>query len=671
MAPLDQLQLSPSSSSSSSYSDSPTRPSPLICESELALAFPPSPLLKAGRKSNPPVGSAAPIRILGSLVGLLGIPFLFVRSPVNTVSGAFWFIRSFWEGFLHFSAPYIAALCLVIAVYLGPHLADRTCEDGCGDARGPDQLCRATDMKRSIYHTLVRRFKAFALSVDGLAFVIGVTFFFPLNVMGSAPMLYPSWIWYPMAWSGYHIYRPAHLAPALEGFCLDQPIQDIRLPRSSWSPTLFKKDLTEEQRAHLPLCLPEQSWDTLSAGVLSSKNPQDVKAVLKGIDYARTTSGGIAIAVLGRDVKGSIEPFRQNVEALKHFVSNLSVVFFENDSTDGSRDAIKQWAQDAHGYDVDLMECAEAVDCKMGKKHRDNGGKNFATSKAVGDMDVYRQRVTDYIMESPAYSRYTHMLVVDIDIAVSLSPLGLLHTLGERPNNAVASSGRQLFPFSLGTMAPPYDMSAFRPWATEDNHIALSLHESFCAIMPPGDRWRNSCDAASPLLLMELIRGDVGQLAEGNFYRVESAFNGAVLYPLDDIRESQATYDAGEDGQRCEHVGFNMALKRPMYVNRKWDFHVDPTNMGGPSGWRAQNVVKHVTTTPRLLFTMIWTQLVSVYIFCHCFVTIGVFLLYPFLNPLMCKSKSLLIPGNNFRRLITWHQKRSKVQDEANVLHLV
>ena len=88
------------------------------------------------------------------------------------------------------------------------------------------------------------------------------------------------------------------------------------------------------------------------------------------------------IAVLARDISDDLEAFRQNVESLRPFFPQLAVVLFENDSSDGSREAIRAWADDTAqddraGYHVDLMECDEAVDCKFGKRHRDTNTGDY------------------------------------------------------------------------------------------------------------------------------------------------------------------------------------------------------------------------------------------------------------------------------------------------------
>lgn len=516
----------------------------------------------------------------------------------------------------------------------------------------------------------LRRAKKLFMTLDGLGFLIAVAVFLPWSICSSLPIAMPSWGWHPMAWFSYRLYPSAELASSLEGLCLNQDIHTIRLPRRSWSSSVSGLFSTAgvDDRSHLPLCLTEDSWKFLSSGSLSSTKATDVRSVLKGVQFAQQPSHGLAIAVLARDVVDALPNFKANVESLAHFFPLLSIVVFENDSGDGSREAFREWAAEAErtnqGYQVDLMECQEAEDCKFGKKHRDHDEKSgFGASKAVGDMDIYRQRVTDYITESPYYADFSHMLVLDIDLGISLSPFGLLHSLGEHPENAVASSGRQSLPGSWGSLIVPYDASAFRPWPTETNHWILSIHARWCSIMPPGQRWNNACDAVSPFLGAEIFRMDRGTNDSGDFYRVESAFNGVVVYPLDLVRESKATYDAGEDGQRCEHIGFNLALKKPMYVNRQWDMHLDPRNPGGPTGWRAKNIIAYVTGTPRVFFWVMVVHVSSYWAFVHSIVTLGVFVVYPLMAPLLVGSQSI-------RRMLSSHQRkrRRRWQDNEETL---
>lgn len=244
-------------------------------------------------------------------------------------------------------------------------------------------------------------------------------------------------------------------------------------------------------------------------------------------------------------------------------------------------------------------------------------------------MADFRQKIVDHILGSPYYENFSHMMVIDIDIGVSLSPFGILHTLGKETEAAVASSGRQTWPGSLGTLIPPYDFSAFRAIETESNSNLLWLHSLFCGIMPPGDRWRNQCDALSPMHSILVIGSD--RLNKNDLYPVLSAFNGATLYPLHLIKKSSARYDVGEDGQRCEHIGFNVGLKKQMYVNPKWNFHLAPDNPGGPTGTRALKNVIRITFNPRIATAMGIQLIFSNCTFVYAIMVLVHHVLYPIL----------------------------------------
>jgi hypothetical protein len=617
-------------------------------------------------------------RILVALTLLIAPPFLLYNClPAPTVIGNILIIKNVWDALLRVSCGPVALCVLLSAIYFGPCLLTKCTKCPCNhDNDSTSKACVNTNRLSLRFATwtgaspeatkvFFRRVKALFMTLEGLGMLTALALFLPWSICCSMPAAMPSWGWVPMAWFSYRLYPSAELASSLEGLCLNQDIHTFRLVRrssSSFFSGLFSFNTGIDDRSHLPLCLTEDSWKFLSSGSLSSTKANDVRSVLKGVQFAQDPSHGLAIAVLARDVVDTLPSFRENVESLSHFFPRLSVVVFENDSRDGSREALRQWVDEVEvtnrRYQVDLMECEEAKDCKFGKKHRDHDDdeKNaFATSKAVGDMDIYRQRVADYITESPYYADFSHMLVLDLDLGVSISPLGLLHSLGEHPENAVASSGRQLLSGAWGTLDTPYDASAFRPWATETNHWILMLHERWCSIMPPGQRWRNACDATSPFLLFEILRMDRGTSDSGDFYRVESAFNGLVVYPLDLVRESKATYDAGEDGQRCEHIGFNLALKKPMYVNRRWDMHLDPENPGGPTGWRAKNIIDYVTGTPRIFFWLLFVSISSYWAFVHSITTLGVYLVYPLMAPLLVGSQSIR------RMLSSHHRKRRRI----------
>ncbi|KAL3823145.1 hypothetical protein ACHAXA_010401 [Cyclostephanos tholiformis] len=428
-------------------------------------------------------------------------------------------------------------------------------------------------------------------------------------------MGYPHAAWNPFMWGWYRVYLPENISASLQGACLD-----------------FEKHGASKR----PLCLSEGQWSELSSGRLSSYNPDDVLAVQRGLDYLQNESGGIIINAIARNVADSIPALRSNIEGLVPFfgddstMGRLSLVVFENDSDDGTREMFQSWSDQekrrvgGSRYAVDLMGCGpKNPNCDLGIEDRyDNMNlMTNPTASGVGKLGEFRQILMEYILKKDEYADYSHMVVLDADLGTSLSPLGLLHTLGLEKGisreHAVASASSQVWPGTMGTIIPPYDLSAFRPKETTSNEIVRRMHQSFCDLMPAGDRWRNMCEACSPMQLFMIQSANDVTSHHDRPYEVVSAFNGLTMYPMDLIRErgDQARYDAGDDGQRCEHVGFHLSLNTTMYVNPKWSMNLKPSKPGGPTGLRAiKTLVYAIFGRPNVMLCLVLGNLVFFYI---------------------------------------------------------
>lgn len=161
------------------------------------------------------------------------------------------------------------------------------------------------------------------------------------------------------------------------------------------------------------------------------------------------------INALARNVVDAIPALKQNMEGLAPLVKddNLALVLFENDSDDGTREALKHWASEKNpGYSVDIMGCGpQNPDCHLNIEDRYDSNL-FVNPKAsgVGKLGEFRQILLEYIMSQPKYENYSHMVVLDVDLGTSLSPLGLLHTLGLKGDLAedyvIASASSQVWP---------------------------------------------------------------------------------------------------------------------------------------------------------------------------------------------------------------------------------
>ncbi|KAL3801685.1 hypothetical protein ACHAWO_010779 [Cyclotella atomus] len=424
-------------------------------------------------------------------------------------------------------------------------------------------------------------------------------------------MGYPSLLWNPFLWGWYKVYLPKDIGGAMKGACFD--------------------DLA----ARTPLCLEEWQWEELSSGTLSSRKPDDVLAVQRGYQYLQN-SGGLLINALARNVVDAIPALKQNMEGLAPLVKddNLSLVLFENDSDDGTREALKQWAaEDNLGYSVDLMGCGpQNPDCHLNIEDRYDSNL-FINPKAsgVGKLGEFRQILLEYITSQPKYENYSHMVVLDVDLGTSLSPLGLLHTLGLKGDIAedyvVASASSQVWPGTMGSIMPPYDLSAFRAEESESTRRARELHTAFCDLMPKGDRWRNMCEACSPMQLFLIQNADDPSNNHGQPYQVTSAFNGLTIYPMSLIKQRGplARYDSGDDNQRCEHVGFHLSLSDKMYVNPKWTMNLKPNKPGGPTGMKAiKTLLMAILGRPNVMVAIAGGNLVFFFVFVYAVWVIGV-----------------------------------------------
>lgn len=526
----------------------------------------------------------------------ISIPLLYFGGLPRSYPGSLLqvFLNTY-ESFMHISVYLVVGVTLLGACFLV--LANQL------QKKNAEESSTLSAKKKPKTTKLQHQLRQLFMRPAGISVCVIVLFLQASSLASYQQVVSPGWLSNPfLVLSGYRVYWPSEMELASKGLCLDYKMGEDRDP----------------------LCLSEARWDTLSSGALSSTNKEDVETVVKGLSYIHQTSGGVVVSIMGRDVDGHIDTIRMNVESLLPFFPKVSVVVFENDSADGSRQHFQRWQKDpTKRYDVDLLDCPDAVDCKFGKSHRYDAkeSKDFFMSSTIGEMHLFRQRVMDHILESSQYEDYSHVLQLDLDLGISISPLGVVHSLGSVQDTAIASSCRQPWPGSLGTLAPPYDFNAFESAATRDTQWLKQLHELWCSVVPPGDRYRFVCQATSPFKFLQIIQLD---RANTHPYAVASAYNGATLYPLKLIRETQPKYDAGDDGQRCEHVSFNLGLKKLMLVNPKWDMHMSPTLPGGPRGEKALRFFRRFSTLPQVALPLFLSNFIPLAILVFSVMTLGV-----------------------------------------------
>jgi len=566
------------------------------------------------------------VQVVISFVAILFWPLLLFNGEILRHSfGDFYrSIVSFYDGAFLSSSYLVGGCTMLVSLYYGHLLYERRkakkwfCFDDTGeDEDEEDELEIASLGCGKTFFGLGR--SAMDANLIIMAFFLIWNCFFAQTAYSM-----PSWVWYPfdLIPGRYNIYLPRDVSKPLDGLCLNYSFG--------------------ESGDRDPLCLSENAWDALSGGVLSNKNDDDVAAVLKGVEYANQKSGGFAVNVMCRDCADKISTFRRNISNIRQFMPNLSLVVFENDSKDGSREMFKSWATEAsdYGYAVHLLECENVEDCKYGEVHRyddEETEDDWTLTSAVGKMANFRNRGIDYISNNLAFKDYSHVMVYDMDLEVSFSPLGILHSLGSMPDSPVAAHGMMPYPASFGSLNYPYDMAASRPIPTKKNYRLRQLHDLLCSLTAPGHRWRNLAESLS-IFRMIMHLTDDRYIGDANnhesLYQVESSYNGAAIYPLERIRELNPRYDIGDDGQRCEHIGFNTGFDMPMYVNRKWNFNLKPSG-GGPIGNRCMRSGNLVLFNPQLSFPLFAGVFLIMFPFVIAINRITMFLIYPMLRRML------------------------------------
>jgi hypothetical protein len=335
-------------------------------------------------------------------------------------------------------------------------------------------------------------------------------------------------------------------------------------------------------------CLAPEDWTVLSAGALSSSKPSDVEAVRNGAAIAGQT--GIIIFAVLRNVVREVPLLVANVESFLPFFAQVSVVLFENDSVDGTRGAIKDWAKAAKGYSVHLVGCEDLgrPDCEGLTK---SDSWHFSEER-LKKMAYYRNLGLAYIRHE-RFSNYSHVLTMDADLGISLSPLGVLHALGRRPDVPIAISGRSAYFGSLGALATVYDFSGFKPERAESGPVALmarfhKLYSKLIEYLVSNIMVRMSARTTSPFNTAMVVAYTRSQ---GEFVRVQSAFNGAALYPRAQIVGTDSSYQSCEEGVTNEHIAFNEGLISQkqaggapgyMLMSNRWVMYTSPLRPGGP-----------------------------------------------------------------------------------------
>jgi hypothetical protein len=236
----------------------------------------------------------------------------------------------------------------------------------------------------------------------------------------------------------------------------------------------------------------------------------------------------VAIVGLARNIADVLPLSRQRVAETARQFASWKLLVFENDSTDGTKQQLKQWAINDPDHVV-----VELVD--NGRPHL----HGFERDRVVALAD-YRNRCRQMVQDHMPDADY--VLVLDLDAWGGWSVNGIMNGIGwhTRMPRAGCMASTSLFRHS-GT---PIDGKA--PWAHYDAWAYRSpgwtprFGPWFTFWLPP--------PGAPPI-------------------DVNSAFGGCGLYKTQAYLDAEYSGDNGD----CEHVNFHRMMK-----SQGWTIHLNP-----------------------------------------------------------------------------------------------
>ena len=236
----------------------------------------------------------------------------------------------------------------------------------------------------------------------------------------------------------------------------------------------------------------------------------------------------VAIVGLARNIAGILPLTRQRIaETVRHF-AKWKLVVFENDSTDGTKQELEQWAADDPEHVV-----VQLVD--NGRPHL----HGFERERVVALAD-YRNRCREMVRQHMPEADY--VIVLDLDAWGGWSVNGIINGIGwhVRIPKAGCMASTSLFKHG-GTL-----IDGKAPWAHYDNWAY---------------RWLGWTPRLGPWFTFWLPPPGAPPID------VNSAFGGCGIYKTQPYLEAEYS---GDDGD-CEHVNFHRMMKR-----KGWTVHLNP-----------------------------------------------------------------------------------------------
>lgn len=247
---------------------------------------------------------------------------------------------------------------------------------------------------------------------------------------------------------------------------------------------------------------------------------------------------------LCHNIEKKIPDLIKRVERTGSMFKDYSMVIFENDSTDNTRNLLNKWC--INNNKVKLVPCDTDINCKLKRARAIN--KGVISENRMKYMSEYRDNLFNYVRAY--YHDYDYIISFDLDIKGPWMNEGFAHTFG------INTEWDGIFAYGLTstflTLNKPiyYDLLAY----ADDN--IKTFHD------------KNIKDVIiNPLK----IAYKLSNLKNKNLIPVKSAFAGVGIYKMKILKNSNINYIPKDGKYICEHVIFHNNMRDngydKLYIN--------------------------------------------------------------------------------------------------------
>jgi len=287
-------------------------------------------------------------------------------------------------------------------------------------------------------------------------------------------------------------------------------------------------DISNEKYYQEAFC----SQDDLKSLKIIPQNSSVLEKKAK-VGYQIAKEKRVVFSFLARNSAYHVPKMKNKMDALgKHF-KDYQVLIFENDSSDGTRDLLKEWSRE--NSHVSLLDCCELgnCDCKLDWKKATHDGVH--SKSRIEKMRTMREYVLQYVKKH--FSNWDYSIVMDFDLGGSIFKDGFLTSFAyDKSFDVIFASGLTTFPcfFNFHML---YDAWAFLAEGDDLKNINKeNIMKDFF--------YQNNTLFDYPI--------------QFDLKKAKSGFNGLAIYKISSIMN--ASYQNSISKSNCEHIDFHLHM---------------------------------------------------------------------------------------------------------------